>query len=405
LKESNLESIHPDATLPPPLMPSEPGSFARRTIVERKPQIIRQVIEDNGYPPGIVRALDAFREEIASRPMRPLREQALDVALWNRELAAHGGQTWLEAPWYLAEAYFYRRLLETVRYFQPGPWKGHDPFGKQKRKQEELAVERLAEGWGQLADVEPEVAFEALLHSCLWGNRADLSNYTVAVQAHGGLAASQERRHVLIDHTDAVRVLLADGPERVDFINDNVGLDLLFDLALADFLLVQGWARAVVCHLKDRPFFVSDASPADVQTTISLLRAASDPAVRDLGARMRGHVEAERLILKDDPFWTSSLMFRQLPPSLQADMARSDLVILKGDVNYRRLLDDRHWPHTTRMEEVAGYFPASFLVLRTLKGEIMVGLEPGQAEALAAEDPTWLINGKRGIIQLVTAAG
>lgn len=78
---------------------------------------------------------------------------------------------------------------------------------------------------------------------------------------------------------------------------------------------------------------------------------------------------------------------------------------LKGDVNYRRLLDDRHWPHTMCVEKIAAYFPASFLVLRTLKGEIMVGLEAGQAEALAAEDSTWLINGKRGIIQLVSQSG
>jgi hypothetical protein len=28
-------------------------------------------------------------------------------------------------------------------------------------------------------------------------------------------------------------------------------------------------------------------------------------------------------------------------------------------------------------------------------------LQPGQAEALQAEDPAWLINGKRGVIQLV----
>jgi hypothetical protein len=31
----------------------------------------------------------------------------------------------------------------------------------------------------------------------------------------------------------------------------------------------------------------------------------------------------------------------------------------------------------------------------------MVGLPPGQAEGLAAEDPAWLINGKRGVIQFV----
>ncbi|MDH4136172.1 MAG: damage-control phosphatase ARMT1 family protein, partial [Anaerolineae bacterium] len=384
---------------------SELGSFARRTIVERKPQIIRQVIEDNDYPPGVMQALETFREEIASQPMGPLSEHAPDVAFWNRELAAYRGKTWLEVPWYFAETYFYRRLLEAVRYFQPGPWEGHDPFEKQKRQQEEVAVKRLAGAWVPLADVEPKVAFEALLHSCLWGNRADLSNYTVRVQAQGGLTAREERRNILIDHTDKVRELLAGNLQRVDFVNDNVGMDLLFDLALADFLLVQGWVRAVVFHLKDRPFFVSDAMPKDMQATISLLRAEPDVAVQELGARLAGHLEAGQLIPKDDSFWTSSLMFRHLPPSLRADLARSNLVILKGDVNYRRLLDDRHWPHTMRMEEIADYFPAPFLVLRTLKGEIMVGLEMGQAEALAAEDPTWLINGKRGIIQLVIQSG
>ena len=394
-------STRHDAGWPPPLMTSEPGSFARFTIVERKPHIIRQVSEDNDYPPHIVQELEAFRQEIASQPLQPLREEAPDVAFWNHELATYQGKTWLEVPWYFAETYFYRRLLEAVRYFQPGPWEGHDPFGEQKRQQEEAAVERLAESWGQLADVEPGVVFEALLHSCLWGNRADLSNYTVAMQVRGGLAAREERQHILIDHTDEVGKLLASGLPRVDFVNDNVGLELLNDLALADLLLVQGMAREVVFHLKDRPFFVSDAMPQDARATVALLRASPDAAVRELGARLHEHLAAERLLLKDDSFWTSCLMFRQMPPSLRAELERSDLVILKGDVNYRRLLDDRHWPHTTRLEEVADYFPAPFLVLRTLKGEIMVGLEPGQAEALAAEDPTWLINGKRGIIQLV----
>lgn len=179
-------------------MTSEPGSFARRTIVERKPQIIRQVIEDNDYPPDIVQALETFRDEIASQPMRPLSEHVPDAAPWNRELAAYRGKTWLEVPWYFAETYFYCRLLEAVRYFQPGPWKGRDPFERQKRQQEEVVVERLADAWVQIADVEPEVVFEALLHSCLWANRADLSNYTVAIQARGGLAAREERRHNII---------------------------------------------------------------------------------------------------------------------------------------------------------------------------------------------------------------
>ena len=54
--------------LPPVLMTSEPGSFARRTIVERKPQIIRQVTDDNGYPPDVVQALEAFADEMGNNP-------------------------------------------------------------------------------------------------------------------------------------------------------------------------------------------------------------------------------------------------------------------------------------------------------------------------------------------------
>jgi uncharacterized protein with ATP-grasp and redox domains len=382
-------------------MTSDPGSFARHTIIERKPRIIQQVIRDNNYPPNIVQALETFQEEIASRPIQPLSEQAPEVAFWNQELAAYHDKTWLQIPWYLAETYFYRRLLEAVDYFQSGPWERHDPFQKQKEEQTKVAIELLAGNWSQINGVESDVAFEALLHSCLWGNRADLSNFTVAIQARGGLATHKERQNVLIDHTDQAQELLANGLEQMAFINDNVGLDVLFDLALVDFLLTQRWVQRVIFYLKDRPFFVSDAMPKDVWRTISLLQAASNVTVQGLGARLRDHLEAGRLTLKDESFWTSYLMFRHLPPSLREELAHAGLVIIKGDVNYRRLLDDRHWPHTACMEEIADYFPAPFLVLRTLKGEIMVGLEPGQAKTLPVEDPTWLINGKRGIVQLV----
>lgn len=390
---------------PPPLMTSDPGSFARATILSRKPQIIRQVIQNNDYPPEIIRALEAFREEIASQPMQPLQESAPDVAGWNEALAANAGRTWLEVPWYFAETFFYRKLLEATGYFRPGVEPGHDPFKKQKDKQmaglETDDIQRMAGEWEKFSALEAETLFEALLHSCLWGNRADLSNFTVKVKARSGLAAREERHLILIDHTEQVRGILSNGVRRVDFINDNVGSDLLFDLALADFLLGQGWAGEIHFHLKNQPFFVSDAMPEDVQQTVTLLRAATSAAMSALGSRLTDSLTARRLFLNTDPFWTSWQMFRQMPPRLQVELAQSDLVLLKGDVNYRRILGDLHWPHTTRMEDVTAYFPAPFVTLRTLKGEIMVGLKPGQADALQAEDPTWLINGKRGVIQLV----
>ena len=155
---------------------------------------------------------------------------------------------------------------------------------------------------------------------------------------------------------------------RIDFICDNVGSDLLFDLALTDFLLRQGWVNEIHFNLKNQPFFVSDAMPTDVLLTIDQLQKASGNAIQDWGRRLERDLAARRLILETDPFWTTCLMFRQMPAHLRQGLSHSALVLIKGDVNYRRLLGDRAWPHTTRMEEVCSYFPRYSLPCEHSKG-------------------------------------
>jgi hypothetical protein len=131
-------------------MTSVPGSFARKTIIERKPQIIRQVIADNDYQPQVNTKLDNLRDEIASQPIQPLQESAADAAFWNTEVSNyHTGKTWLEIPWYFAETYFYRKVLEAVGYFQSGERQGRDPFRKQKHEQIDNDIRKLAIEWEQ----------------------------------------------------------------------------------------------------------------------------------------------------------------------------------------------------------------------------------------------------------------
>ncbi len=285
-------------------MTSELGSFARATIVERKPEIIRRVMADHAYPPEIVAALEAFRDEIAHHPIAPLHEDAPGVDFWNAHQAQHAGKTWLDVPWYFAETYFYRRLLEATRYFQPGSWRGVDPFALQKRTQEAAAIAQLATVWTAIEQLSPDERFVLLLHSALWGNRADLSNFTVKESAHRGLETHTEHVNLLIDDTKAVLAFLCQRIERiltdskeksvssvqsvdtVAFINDNVGADSLFDLALADFLLTHGWAQRVVFYLKNQPFFVSDAMPEDIELVIRQLQSTQEPTVAALGHRL-----------------------------------------------------------------------------------------------------------------------
>jgi hypothetical protein len=88
-----------------------------------------------------------------------------------------------------------------------------------------------------------------------------------------------------------------------------------------------------------------------------------------------------------------------MPDGLREELSNADLVISKGDANYRRLLGDRHWPYTANFEDIVNYFPTSLLVLRTLKSELVVGLDDGQAQGISNEDENWLINGRWGIVQ------
>lgn len=385
--------------MPPLLMTSDRGSFAHNTLQVRVPRILRDTIEANNFPPEVVRALEALYGELTSGEILPLTEDAPDVREWNRLSAAHFGRTWLQVPWYWAEAYFYRRLLEATRYFQPGPLQGFDPFGVTKRKEwgPDAAPAILERVLANLEDAL-DVQFEQLLHASLWGNRIDLS-YMVASHLGAATGPQAERDNLLVDDWAAVLSHLLDHEGgKVGIITDNAGTELLMDVALADFLLRTDIASEVHLHLKPQPFYVSDALISDLADGIDALTAAGGQAAR-LGRRMDGHVAAGALRPRTHPFFCMPLFYHDLPDDLRAALSEMHLVIVKGDANYRRLVGDRHWSSTASFAELTAHFPAPLVALRTFKSEVAVGLAPGQAEREAAKDPDWLVNGKRGVIQ------
>ena len=52
------------------------------------------------------------------------------------------------------------------------------------------------------------------------------------------------------------------------------------------------------------------------------------------------------------------------------ELNKASLVVIKGDANYRRLLDGLELPLTSFTKDIAYYFPISFAALRTPKLEI-----------------------------------
>ncbi|MCI0393781.1 MAG: protein-glutamate O-methyltransferase family protein [Chloroflexi bacterium] len=407
--------MQPALPIPPPLRGAEIGSFTHDTVVRRLPEIGRRILAENDFPPEIVERLEALIHDIPDAFIRPLvDETAPDAAGWQRYveqyIAPYREQNWLQVPWFFAETYFYRRILEATGYFQTGPGEGVDPFAWQK--QQGLAEGRAA---GQILSVQLQQALQRLheqpemlarlFHVALWGNQADLSLWPAGSAGPSqGLAEAERQRYLLVDDAPAAARYLAELPPhivQVDVLADNAGFELVCDLGLVDFLLSGSLAETVNLRLKAHPTFVSDALPADVHQAILFLAGDDEPAGRALAGRLQDHLAAGRLALPTDFFWTSPLSGWEMPPALHQELGRASLVISKGDANYRRLLGDRHWPFTTPLAAILAYFPTSLLALRTLKSEVAAGLAPDQPATLAQTDPHWLTNGRWGVVQFV----
>jgi len=406
-----MKTRQPNAPVPEPMRAVEPGTWANKTVRVRFGDTARRVLTENDFPELIVARLEELIAEIPEASIRVLNDPgAPDLEDWNAYLGSYLGMNWLEAPWFISEHYFYRRILETIGYFQAGPGKGWDPFQVSKQRGLEQgigAIVGLASKLGDWLNADQPIRENllSLIYTDLWGNQADYSLWPADAAGenkpdHTDLF--QAKDYLLIDSAAQVAdcILSLKGENaRIDFLIDNAGMELMNDLVLTDYLLSTGAVKQVYFHLKAHPTFVSDALPKDVDFTIGFLKTSDKFSVKVLGERLSEHIKNSRLKLRSDFFWNSPLDGWEMPETLTAEFSRSGLVISKGDAHYRRLLGDRHWPFTTPFVDIVNYFPAPLAALRTLKSELVCGLNSGQSEAIALVDPEWLVNGRWGLIQ------
>jgi len=386
--------------LPNPIMVSEPGSFAEHTIITRKPEIIRQIIEANSYGPKTIEALRGFANEIATRNIAPPTAETDDLAEWRTAWQQWKGSSWRQVEWYFAEAFFYRRLLETVGYFQDAT-KDQDPFAATKTAALAQGVGALGRFVSQTEPQEYRQQFTRWLMRSLWGNRVDLSNLLVAQDGQHDLAY-QDAQWLLIDRSASIwKTLSSSETKRLDIIADNSGLELLSDLGLIAWVLRIGLVDTIHLHLKRHPFFVSDARMTDLTITFEALCKADEPGLRMIAHELSVARDDGRLLVEDHPFWNSPWHFSAMPANLRNDLEAADLLIFKGDANYRRLVEDRHWPAETPLAKVAAHMPRPLAALRTVKSELILGLKPGQAHEIENKDPQWMLNGRWGVIDWV----
>lgn len=278
-------------------------------------------------------------------------------------------------------------------------WKEYDVFAQQKMstfRSSRPAVLELATRYKDLSqdlkqihskrdDMTPEqqqeadkVLFMEMCEICLWGNATDLSlltslTYEDIQKLQGAEARKKTEANVLVNDLPAAFELLnkarterKNEERRVDIVLDNAGFELFVDLILAGYLLSSGLATCVVLHPKSIPWFVSDVLPRDFGDLIALLsdpqsffsstgeesgeekkpQPLTDKEVDELKYLFQqwGDFHAEgQLIIRPNRFWTTASSYWRLPheaPNLYEDLKESELVIFKGDLNYRKLTAD-----------------------------------------------------------------
>ncbi len=272
------------ATPAPVIVSDDPASFPHGVLAERHPALVARVLDTVPYGPAERAALTALLDNHLKGVVEPPEPDAPGAERWTEEwgLPAHLGRSWFAAPFLWAESYFYRRLLDALGYFGTGPWRGVDPFRPFKLAEldspgtdEELAA------LDALAGHPPAERATALLHGSLWGNRADLGFRLSVESGHGtgtsgatgisgatgasgttGASGATRDARLVADDSEALWSLFP--VSTLCLVADNAGRELVPDLLLIDHLLRHGGAERAVLHVKPHPYYVSDATTADV---------------------------------------------------------------------------------------------------------------------------------------------
>jgi uncharacterized protein with ATP-grasp and redox domains len=376
----------------------EEGSFAHSTLVNRFPKIINNIIDQNIWRPDVIRSLKQLLDSIPNEMVRHMRNEINDdAAYWNRYISSLPSTKWLDLPFYEAEAIFYRLILDCINYSEENPL---DPFLSEKKSSfdsrksdlRELADVVSSEG---IKDIGFTNIIEKGLNLSLWGNKADMSLFKAEELQYG----SNDR--LLINDIGAfVKAIDAyNRPVNVDIVLDNSGAELVGDLALIDILLRTQRVNIVRVHCKPHPFFVSDATLADFDKTLTWLSYNADAKVRSWSNRLRELSDHNHLKKLTHPFWCHPRFMTQMPQDLASILNEAEFIIIKGDANYRRYVEDRHWPvdYGTKSLRIPSLPPT--LALRILKSELIVGYDTEKAVELDRTDPHWLTNGNYGMAQ------
>lgn len=454
-----VSDFAPNNTPFEPLIAAHDGSnFTYESLHDRVPHILTDVINgfylaienrqdqgDKAVAEGktLLSELSKLKHEmVTDKRLTPLEEDGVgDIATWNKWLTDYfPDASWYSTPFLTWETYLYRRIASIFK--RSKYWNEFDFFADKKESTFRASMTAVAKLCGRVESLINEcqankgnqtkihLAFVEMLQASLWGNQTDLSmfpdlSHEKLEEMQARISSGENNGRIVSNHADGIWKIvsqLKDSGGRFDIVLDNSGFELLQDVLLAHWLVSVGYAKKVVFHSKHIPWYVSDVTnqdfywlvdavrnPSTTSTKKCLLSAEEEAVLVRLGQQWSQFLANGTWELKDEMFWTGPFGFRYLLTEgkdvWEQELVKSDMVIFKGDLNYRKLIYDLQWPVSTPFAEALGPIAIeanapAIVALRTAKCDTIAGVDADRAKELFAKQKNWMYSGQYGVIQL-----
>lgn len=243
---------------------------------------------------------------------------------------------------------WYANALIRSGYFSSGV----DPF----------RIRKWANFEQEFADAETRFLACATLHDALLGallgNSADRSQ----IQQAADFVLLAEPKLDMLNHKAALSI-----------VADNFGREFLDDLILA-IRFHQATGQKVEIHVKKLPIFVSDTTMDDCDRLLRYTLANET----SLAKAIHSLHNDKHLSFTCDEFWSSPLGFSEIPHGIF--LANTGTIIIKGDLNYRRAIDDVVVAADTPFTDLPSLPARPLLSLRSVKSYCLAGVGPHQVD-------------------------
>ncbi len=361
----------------------EENSFGLEDIRSQAKKVISIIIKSNKLTQRKKTLLLELQEAVLSNHKIEVLNDRSDAVYWVKlmELDKNTNHTWLNSFHHgLRISYFHRLILDKLDYFT-----SHiDPYKKLKQQSFQMIVQYESHDYC-LSELQ------VLLSHMLWSNKFDLVPEVIS-----------EERVLITDHTkEIINFISKKRPQNIDIIADNSGKELYYDLVFMDLLLRNNYSNKFVYHVKNYPYNITDTTIEDVMWAVTYLKESKITYHRNLGKRIENFMNCKRLILTTYPYSTLGFDQELSWGGINNLFEKTDLLITKGDFNYRKVVGWFYWTSQHKLEDVLGYLNVPILIIRTVKNEVLLGVEnTPNLKQLETNTKDWWKKGIGGMIVL-----